>query len=105
MSDVSKIGAAVIGTGFIGTVHIQALRRLGVKVTGVLGSSPERSASRAGDLGVGKSYRSLDELLKDPRSSSRPCYVAQPSAFRAGETDPCSRPPCGLREALGDDFR
>jgi predicted dehydrogenase len=65
LSDLSKIGAAVIGTGFIGTVHIQALRRLGVKVVGVLGSSPERTASRAGDLGVGKSYRSLEELLKD----------------------------------------
>ena len=30
MSDVSAIRAAVIGTGFIGTVHVQALRRLGV---------------------------------------------------------------------------
>ncbi|WP_196503269.1 Gfo/Idh/MocA family protein [Aestuariivirga litoralis] len=66
MSDPSAIGAAVIGTGFIGTVHIQALRRLGVKVVGVLGSSPERSSTRAGALGIAKSYGSLDELLKDP---------------------------------------
>jgi predicted dehydrogenase len=66
LPDVRKIGAAVIGTGFIGTVHIQALRRLGVTVVGVLGSSPERAAARAGDLGVAQSYRSLEELLKDP---------------------------------------
>jgi len=59
------IGAAVIGTGFIGTVHIQALRRLGVNVVGVLGSSAARAATRAGDLGVGQSYASLDELLRD----------------------------------------
>ena len=44
----SEIGAAVIGSGFIGTVHIEALRRLGVHVHGLLGSSPERGAERAG---------------------------------------------------------
>ncbi|MFM7246151.1 MAG: gfo/Idh/MocA family oxidoreductase, partial [Actinomycetota bacterium] len=39
--------AAVIGTGFIGVVHVDALRRLGVEVAGVLGSTPERGAARA----------------------------------------------------------
>ena len=42
-----SIGAAVIGSGFIGTVHIEALRRIGVRVTGLLGSTPERGAERA----------------------------------------------------------
>ena len=40
----ADIGAAVIGTGFIGTVHVEALRRIGVQVRGVLGSTPERGA-------------------------------------------------------------
>ena len=66
MPDINQIGAAVIGTGFIGTVHIQALRRWGVKVVGVLGSSPDRSSLRADALGIAKSYKSLDELLADP---------------------------------------
>lgn len=66
LRDISQIGAAVIGTGFIGTVHIQALRRLGAKVVGLLGSSPERSATRAEALAVAKSYTSLDALLSDP---------------------------------------
>lgn len=66
MTGFSQIGAAVIGTGFIGTVHLEALRRLGVSVRGVLGSSPERSAARAEALGVARAYRSLDELLEDP---------------------------------------
>ena len=66
MPDINQIGAAVIGTGFIGTVHIQALRRLGVKVVGVQGSSPDRSSLRAGALGIAKSYTSLDELVADP---------------------------------------
>jgi hypothetical protein len=65
MTDFAEIGAAVIGTGFIGTVHVQALRRLGVQVRGVLGSSPERGAARAAEIGVAHAYASLDDLLAD----------------------------------------
>src|SRR5664279_1428120 len=64
---MSEIGAAVIGSGFIGTVHVEALRRLGVTVHGILGSTPERAAQRATHLGVARAYASLDELLADPR--------------------------------------
>lgn len=60
------ISAAVIGTGFIGTVHIGALRRLGIPIAGVLGSSAARGADRAAALGVAKAYASLDDLLADP---------------------------------------
>ncbi|WP_434053686.1 MAG: Gfo/Idh/MocA family oxidoreductase [Roseibium sp.] len=65
MTEFSQIAAAVIGTGFIGTVHVQTLRRLGVRVAGVLGSTPARGAARAGEIGVEKAYGSLDELLSD----------------------------------------
>lgn len=58
-------GAAIIGTGFIGAVHLGALRRLGVEVRGVLGSSPARGRERAAALGVARVYGSLDELLAD----------------------------------------
>ena len=37
MTRLSEIGAAVIGSGFIGTVHIEGLRRIGVTVHGILG--------------------------------------------------------------------
>jgi predicted dehydrogenase len=63
----SAIGAAVIGSGFIGTVHIEALRRLGVQVHGLLGSTPARGAASAERLGVAMAYGSLDELLSDDR--------------------------------------
>ena len=53
---MSDIGAAVIGSGFIGTVHVEALRRLGVSVHGILGSSADRAASRAAQLGVATAY-------------------------------------------------
>ncbi|NNL72705.1 MAG: Gfo/Idh/MocA family oxidoreductase, partial [Silicimonas sp.] len=65
MTNFADIGTAVIGTGFIGTVHTQALRRLGVQVRGVLGSSPERGAERAKEIGVAHAYASLDDLLAD----------------------------------------
>lgn len=65
MSDFAKIRAAVIGTGFIGTVHVQALRRLGVDVRGVLGSSPKRGKERAQAMSVARAYDSLEDLLAD----------------------------------------
>ena len=65
MAALRDIGAAVIGTGFIGTVHIEALRSLGVAVRGVLGSSAERGAARAAALGVATAYPDLDALLAD----------------------------------------
>jgi predicted dehydrogenase len=61
-----RIGAAIIGTGFIGTVHLDALRRLGVEVRGVLGSDAARGETRAAALRVPRAYASLDELLADP---------------------------------------
>src|SRR3972149_2652644 len=55
---MSELRAAVVGTGFIGVVHVEALRRLGVEVTGVVGSPPARARREArarvarGDLGT-----------------------------------------------------
>lgn len=65
MSGLSDVGSAVIGSGFIGTVHIEALRRIGVQVLGLLGSSADRASQRAERLGVPRAYGSLDELLDD----------------------------------------
>jgi predicted dehydrogenase len=71
------VGAAVIGTGFIGTVHVEALRRIGVDVRGVLGSSPERGGARAADLGVPRAYPSLEDLLAD--DDVRVVHVTSPN--------------------------
>src|SRR5687767_10711017 len=65
MSHFSDIGAAVIGSGFIGTVHVEALRRLGVRVHGLLGSDPDRGTQAAERIGVPRAYPSLDALLGD----------------------------------------
>ncbi|HEX8940741.1 MAG TPA: Gfo/Idh/MocA family oxidoreductase [Candidatus Limnocylindrales bacterium] len=63
----SEIGAAVIGSGFIGSVHIEALRRLGVRVHGLLEVSPEVGQRRVAELGLPRAYRDLEELLADER--------------------------------------
>jgi predicted dehydrogenase len=64
--EISDVGAAVVGTGFIGAVHVEALRRLGVKVVGVVGSSPERASASTAMYPLPRVYRSFDEALADP---------------------------------------
>jgi predicted dehydrogenase len=99
MTRIADIGAAVIGTGFIGTVHVEALRRIGVQVRGVLGSSPERGAVRAEALGVPHAYASLDDLLADPTvqvvhvTSPNDLHVSQTKAIlAAGRHVVCEKP-------------
>jgi predicted dehydrogenase len=99
MTDFAQIGAAVIGTGFIGGVHVQMLRRLGVEVRGVLGSSPERGAERAREMGVGHAYASLDDLLADEAvdvvhvTSPNHAHYAQVKAILgAGKHVVCEKP-------------
>jgi predicted dehydrogenase len=89
----------VIGTGFIGTVHVQTLRRLGVQVRGVLGSSPERGADRAAEIGVPHAYASLDDLLADDSvdvvhvtSPNHAHYEQVKAILAAGKNVVCEKP-------------
>ena len=99
MTDFSRIRAAVIGTGFIGTVHTQALRRLGVEVKGVLGSSPQRGTERAAEIGVRHAYSSLDELLSDEdvdvvhvTTPNHAHYAQVKAILNAGKHVVCEKP-------------
>ncbi len=65
MARRSDIGTAIIGSGFIGTVHIEALRRIGVRVVGLLEATPELGMARAEALGLPRAYASLAEILDD----------------------------------------
>jgi predicted dehydrogenase len=64
--DIRDIRAAVVGTGFIGVVHVEALRRLGVDVTGIVGSSPERAAEKARAAALPPPYPGFEAMLEDP---------------------------------------
>ncbi|WP_409304112.1 Gfo/Idh/MocA family protein [Peribacillus sp. SCS-155] len=63
---MEKIKVGIIGTGFIGPTHIEAVRRLGfVEVAAVAGSSLETARSKATELGIPKAYEDYREMLKD----------------------------------------
>jgi predicted dehydrogenase len=63
---MKEINAAIVGLGFVGRAHLEALRRLGITVKGILGSTPERSKAAAETLRLLHAYSSLDELAADP---------------------------------------
>ena len=74
------IGAAVVGAGFIGPVHLEALRRLGVHVTGILGCCLEESQRAPKNDGLPRAYKDFEEILSDEtvqsvHTYSRPVYV------------------------------
>jgi predicted dehydrogenase len=57
--------AAIVGLGFVGRAHLEALRRLGISVQGVLGSTPEGSKAASESLRLPRAYHSLEELATD----------------------------------------
>jgi predicted dehydrogenase len=62
---MQNLRAAVIGIGFVGRAHVEALRRLGVPVAGILGSSLDRTKDSANSLRLDRAYSSLEELAGD----------------------------------------
>ena len=88
--------AAVVGTGFIGVVHVEALRRLGIEITGVVGSSPERAAAKPG---LPEAYESFDAMLADERVDvvhlTTPNHLHHPqvkAVLAAGKHVVCEKP-------------
>ena len=79
--------AAVVGTGFIGPVHIEGLRRAGVHVQGVLGTSLEKSQNTAQVFGLNRAYCDLDELLEDPQVDV--VHITSPNRFHFEQAMRC----------------
>lgn len=73
--------AAVIGTGFIGTVHVEAIRRMGHVVRGVLAATHESSSKHAQRLGVEVAYEDIDQICNDSHISV--VHVTSPNALHA----------------------
>lgn len=64
---MSKIKAGIIGTGFIGPAHIEALRRLGfVEVAAVSERDQALADRKAAELSIPKGYGDYKQLLADP---------------------------------------
>lgn len=96
---MSKTGVAITGTGFMGPAHLEGLRRLGIDVVGILGSSPEKSTAAAQRLGLRKAYASFDEILNDDEvtvvhltTPNRVHFATARDALRAGKHVLCEKP-------------
>ncbi|MDR3639193.1 MAG: Gfo/Idh/MocA family oxidoreductase [Isosphaeraceae bacterium] len=76
--------AALIGGGFIGPVHVEALRRIGIPVVGILGSAPERVRPLARQLGIPRVYEDLDDLVGD--GSVAVVHVTSPNGAHFDQT-------------------
>ncbi len=96
---MASIGVAVVGAGFIGPVHVEALLRAGQRVIGILGVSPEESHDAAERLGLDKAYQNFDQVLGD--SDVQAVHIATPNrlhydmasrALKAGKHVMCEKP-------------
>lgn len=93
------LSAAVVGTGFIGPVHVEALGRAGVHIAGILGSSQAKSNAAAESLRLPRGYGTLDEILAD--DSVDAVHLTTPNRFhfeqasaviKAGKHVMCEKP-------------
>lgn len=96
---MKKPNAAIVGLGFVGRAHLEALRRLGIAIEGILGSSPERTKTVAESLGLPRAYESLEELAADETVQvvhlCTPNYLHFPESsqlLRAGKQVLCEKP-------------
>jgi len=97
---MDKIKAGVIGTGFIGPVHIEALRRLGfVEVAALADINREAAEAKASQLGVEKAYGDYRELIADSKIET--VHICAPNclhyemaraAIKAGKHVICDKP-------------
>ena len=93
------IGVAVAGTGFIGPAHVEGLRRNGIRVLGLMGSTGEKAKQKAAELGIPRAYSSLEEMLSDPEVDivhlATPNHLHHPHAkavLLAGKHVVCEKP-------------
>jgi predicted dehydrogenase len=105
MRTLSDLKAGVVGTGFIGVVHVDALRRLGVEVTGVVGSTQARADAK----GIAPAYESYEALLADERvdvvhltTPNHLHYEQVKQALAAGKHVVCEKPLAMNAEESGE---
>jgi predicted dehydrogenase len=83
----------------MGPTHTEALRRLGVRVVGVLASSPAKSRAFAERMNIPKAYANFDEILADKEvqavhltTPNRWHFETAKAALLAGKHVMCEKP-------------
>jgi predicted dehydrogenase len=97
---VEKIKAAVIGTGFVGRVHVENIRRQpDVELAAIADQSSELAAQFGEQLGIARAVGNYKELLADP--SIQAVHICTPNnthfaiakdAIEAGKNVICEKP-------------
>ncbi|MEM6472017.1 MAG: Gfo/Idh/MocA family oxidoreductase [Planctomycetota bacterium] len=94
-----QLNAVVVGTGFIGPVHVEALRRAGVHVAGVVGSTAAKSRDAAERLSISSDIETFDDALA--REDVDCIHITSPNRFhfeqasrvlKAGKHVVCEKP-------------
>jgi len=73
--------ACVVGVGFVGPAHVEALRRNGVEVRALVAAGAEEARRKASELGIPRAYGSLPEALAT--SGADVYHLAVPNALHA----------------------
>lgn len=96
---MQSIRTAIIGAGFMGPTHTEALRRLGIEVAGILGVDEAESTKAAQKLGLPRAYLSYTEVLKDKNvhavhitTPNRLHFQMARDALKAGKHVLCEKP-------------
>ena len=99
MIDKNSLNVGIVGTGFIGPAHLEALRRNNVRVIGLAEATAELASEKAAELGIIKAYPSYEKLLADPDIHvihlATPNYLHYPhakAALEAGKHVVCEKP-------------
>ena len=95
-----KIKTAIVGTGFMGKVHAENVRRLGnVEVAAIVGSRPETAQKFAASIDVPFATSDLGQVLKNPEIQA--VHICTPNAqhfpmalaaVNAGKAVLCEKP-------------
>lgn len=99
MTSLHHLRAGIIGSGFIGPVHIEALRRLGVKINAICGSERAREVAARWDIPQVFTGHDFQSLVNCPEvdvvhitSPNRHHHVQSLAALRAGKHVVCEKP-------------
>ncbi len=97
---MNKLRAGIIGAGFVGPLHVEAVRRLGfVDFIAVATSSSDSARKKADALSIERAYGDYRELLSDPAIQvvhvCTPNYLHHPvviDSLAAGKHVICDKP-------------
>src|SRR5512141_779334 len=96
---MALLKSAVVGLGFMGGTHIEALRRIGVEVLGAIGNSQEETQVGSNQYALTERYATFEDICADPEVDvvhvCTPNYLHFPqatAALQAGKHVVCEKP-------------